>query len=206
MALPRSPGSNQEVRRLVLILLAVAGLITLAILYLDEGLAPPRETGNVDQIVGDSANHEQGTIGASVSVGESAGERAQVSAALTGYDLLLDTAATGYTGRVVSAANEPVPGIGVTLMQLSAVAAVPFDMDVFSRTPASPRFVVGEAVSDREGRFVLSGVAPRGMCFLQLAFADVEAAQQAIVDVVRRLEEQGEVIIEGRGGGEEIVA
>jgi flagellar motor switch protein FliG len=36
--------------------------------------------------------------------------------------------------------------------------------------------------------------------------ADVEAAQQAIVDVVRRLEEQGEVIIEGRGGGEEIVA
>ncbi len=36
--------------------------------------------------------------------------------------------------------------------------------------------------------------------------ADVEAAQQAIVDVVRRLEEQGELIVEGRGGGEEIVA
>ena len=35
--------------------------------------------------------------------------------------------------------------------------------------------------------------------------ADVEAAQQAIVDVVRRLEEQGEIIIEGRGGTEEIV-
>jgi flagellar motor switch protein FliG len=35
--------------------------------------------------------------------------------------------------------------------------------------------------------------------------SDVEAAQQAIVDVVRRLEEQGELIIEGRGGAEEIV-
>ncbi len=34
--------------------------------------------------------------------------------------------------------------------------------------------------------------------------SDVEAAQQAIVDVVRRLEEQGEVIIEGRPGSEEI--
>lgn len=35
--------------------------------------------------------------------------------------------------------------------------------------------------------------------------SDVEAAQQAIVDVVRRLEEQGELIVEGRGGGEEVV-
>ena len=35
--------------------------------------------------------------------------------------------------------------------------------------------------------------------------ADVESAQMAIVDVVRRLEEQGELIVEGRGGAEEIV-
>lgn len=35
--------------------------------------------------------------------------------------------------------------------------------------------------------------------------SDVEAAQQAIVDVVRRLEEQGELMIEGRGGADEIV-
>ena len=35
--------------------------------------------------------------------------------------------------------------------------------------------------------------------------ADVEAAQQTIVDVVRRLEEQGLVIISGRGGEGEIV-
>ncbi|MHC4870234.1 MAG: flagellar motor switch protein FliG [Planctomycetota bacterium] len=35
--------------------------------------------------------------------------------------------------------------------------------------------------------------------------SDVEQAQQRIVDVVRRLEEAGEVIISGRGGEEEIV-
>ena len=35
--------------------------------------------------------------------------------------------------------------------------------------------------------------------------ADVEAAQQRIVDVVRRLEEAGEIVIAGRGGTEELV-
>jgi flagellar motor switch protein FliG len=35
--------------------------------------------------------------------------------------------------------------------------------------------------------------------------ADVEAAQQRIVDVVRRLEEAGEIIIAGRGGQEEMI-
>ena len=35
--------------------------------------------------------------------------------------------------------------------------------------------------------------------------ADVEAAQQTIVDVVRRLEEQGDVIIQGRAGESEVV-
>lgn len=34
---------------------------------------------------------------------------------------------------------------------------------------------------------------------------DVEKAQQKIVDIVRRLEETGEVIIQGRGGGEIVV-
>ncbi len=35
--------------------------------------------------------------------------------------------------------------------------------------------------------------------------SDVEAAQQRIVDIVRRLEEAGEIIIAGRGGQEELV-
>ena len=35
--------------------------------------------------------------------------------------------------------------------------------------------------------------------------SDVEAAQQKIVDVVRRLEDAGEIIIAGRGGEKEMV-
>jgi len=34
---------------------------------------------------------------------------------------------------------------------------------------------------------------------------DVEEVQQRIVDVVRRLEEDGEIIISGRGGEDDIV-
>ena len=35
--------------------------------------------------------------------------------------------------------------------------------------------------------------------------SDVEAAQTAIIDVVRQLEEQGELFVEGRGGASELV-
>lgn len=35
--------------------------------------------------------------------------------------------------------------------------------------------------------------------------SDVESAQQRVVDIVRRLEEAGEVVIEGRGGDEQLV-
>ncbi len=35
--------------------------------------------------------------------------------------------------------------------------------------------------------------------------SDVEAAQQKIVDIVRRLEDSGEIVIAGRGGGDDIV-
>jgi len=35
--------------------------------------------------------------------------------------------------------------------------------------------------------------------------SDVEAAQQKIVDVVRRLEDAGEIFISGRGGESELV-
>ena len=35
--------------------------------------------------------------------------------------------------------------------------------------------------------------------------ADVEASQQRIVDVVRRLEDAGEIIISGRGADKEMI-
>ena len=35
--------------------------------------------------------------------------------------------------------------------------------------------------------------------------SDVEAAQQRIVDTVRRLEDSGEIVISGRGGAQDVV-
>jgi flagellar motor switch protein FliG len=35
--------------------------------------------------------------------------------------------------------------------------------------------------------------------------SDVEAAQQRIVDIVRRLEDSGDIIISGRGGDSELL-
>ncbi len=34
---------------------------------------------------------------------------------------------------------------------------------------------------------------------------DVEEKQQKIVDVVRRLEEEGEIVVSGRGGDDDII-
>jgi flagellar motor switch protein FliG len=36
-----------------------------------------------------------------------------------------------------------------------------------------------------------------------MRLSDVEAAQQRIVETIRRLEEQGQIVVSGRGGGKE---
>jgi flagellar motor switch protein FliG len=38
-----------------------------------------------------------------------------------------------------------------------------------------------------------------------MRLSDVEAVQQKIVEVIRRLQEEGQIIITGRGGKEELV-
>jgi len=56
-------------------------------------------------------------------------------------------------------------------------------------------------MSERAGTLIKEEMEYMG----PVRISDVEAAQQKIVDTVRRLEESGEVIITGRGGEEEIV-
>lgn len=56
-------------------------------------------------------------------------------------------------------------------------------------------------MSERAGQMVKEDMEYMG----PVRLADVEAAQQRIVDVVRRLEESGEVMISGRGGDSEMV-
>jgi len=107
---------------------------------------------------------------------------------------------TGYTGRVVAPDGTPVAAIEVQLLRVAADAALPFDLDVFAHTPSAPRLVVATALTDAEGRFVLKGIAPRGMCALRLAFADVRAAPprfrsgQGTFVPVQRTPAPGEVV------------
>jgi flagellar motor switch protein FliG len=59
----------------------------------------------------------------------------------------------------------------------------------------------------------LSNVSSRGADMIRedmefmgpVRVSDVEAAQQRIVDIVRRLEDSGDIVISGRGGGGDIV-
>jgi len=38
-----------------------------------------------------------------------------------------------------------------------------------------------------------------------MRLSDVEAAQQRVVEVIRKLQEEGQIIVSGRGGKDEIV-
>ena len=93
-----------------------------------------------------------------------------------------------------------------TLVELEAIARV-------FRTPLLDFIAeAGEAASSapRQGE---PGESERAAALIKedmqymgpVRVSDVEAAQQRIVDIVRRLEEAGEVIIEGRGGDAELL-
>lgn len=58
-----------------------------------------------------------------------------------------------------------------------------------------------KAMSDRAAETIREAMEYLG----PVKVADVEAAQQKIVDTVRRLEESGDLIISGKGGGDEII-
>ncbi|MEL7474569.1 MAG: flagellar motor switch protein FliG, partial [Planctomycetota bacterium] len=56
-------------------------------------------------------------------------------------------------------------------------------------------------MSERAGEMIREDMEFMG----PVRVSDVEAAQQRIVDIVRRLEEAGEIIIQGRGGDSELI-
>ncbi|MBM4059837.1 MAG: carboxypeptidase regulatory-like domain-containing protein, partial [Planctomycetes bacterium] len=105
-----------------------------------------------------------------------ASDRAAVDPADADLTALRAATDTGYTGRVVTAAGEPVAGITVHLLRLSADAALPLDLDLFAKAPTMLDLVVAQDTTGAEGRFTLLGAAPRGWCGLRLAFADVAEA------------------------------
>lgn len=162
-------------RRIIWILAALITAALIVVLCNGDEVAPLPATKV------DIGAHQGGASAASGSGNDAANaggpaDRSTVVRELTEYELLLEATATGYTGRVVSSGDEPVPGIGVELLRVEPDTALPVHMDLFARTPASPRLLVADTVTDGKGRFALSGVAPRGLCFLKLAFSDIDRA------------------------------
>jgi flagellar motor switch protein FliG len=70
-----------------------------------------------------------------------------------------------------------------------------------------------KAANDEVKRKIFSNVSERVSVMIKeemeymgpMRLSDVEAAQQRIVESIRRLEEQGQIVISGRGGKEDIV-
>ena len=56
-------------------------------------------------------------------------------------------------------------------------------------------------MSERAGKLIQEDMQYMG----PVRVSDVEAAQQKVVDVVRRLEDAGDIVIEGRGGDKEML-
>jgi flagellar motor switch protein FliG len=70
-----------------------------------------------------------------------------------------------------------------------------------------------KAASDEVKNKIYSNVSERVSVMIKeemefmgpMRLSDVEAAQQRIVESIRRLEEEGQIVISGRGGKEDIV-
>jgi flagellar motor switch protein FliG len=80
---------------------------------------------------------------------------------------------------------------------------VPREQLVLALKTASPelRDVVFRNVSQRAAEMIKEDLESMGPTKLK----DVEKAQQSIVDIVRKLEEEGKIVISGGGGGDQLV-
>jgi flagellar motor switch protein FliG len=80
---------------------------------------------------------------------------------------------------------------------------IPREQLVLALKTASPelRELIFRNVSQRAAEMIKEDLESLGPVKLK----DVEKAQQAIVDVVRRLEEEGKIVIGGGGGGDQLV-
>jgi flagellar motor switch protein FliG len=121
--------------------------------------------------------------------------------------------------RIITEIEETFPDLAETIRNLmftfedikkiddrgvqTVLKDVPREQLVLALKTASPelRDIVFRNVSQRAAEMIKEDLESMGPTKLK----DVEKAQQAIVDVVRKLEEEGKVVISGGGGGDQLV-
>ncbi len=158
-------------RYLLLVALAVAAA-GLAWFLFSDSTGPRTESGVVEIGAADSTAVEEGAQGEVDGVGAMAAPERQVAAPVATKALVSDEAAAelnegehpfagnfaGVTGRVVEADGAPVPGLEVTLIQLSASAL--FD-EAHVALPLDS-LEIGDATTDGDGRFMIQGALGTG--------------------------------------------
>jgi flagellar motor switch protein FliG len=121
--------------------------------------------------------------------------------------------------RIITEIEETFPDLAETIRNLmftfedikkiddrgvqTVLKDVPREQLVLALKTASPelRDVVFRNVSQRAAEMIKEDLEAMGPTKLK----DVEKAQQGIVDIVRKLEEEGKVVISGGGGGDQLV-
>jgi flagellar motor switch protein FliG len=121
--------------------------------------------------------------------------------------------------RIIAEIEETFPDLAETIRNLmftfedvkkiddrgvqTVLKDVPREQLVLALKTASPelRDVVFRNVSQRAAEMIKEDLEALGPTKLK----DVEKAQQSIVDIVRRLEEDGKIVIGGGGGGDQLV-
>jgi flagellar motor switch protein FliG len=121
--------------------------------------------------------------------------------------------------RIITEIEETFPDLAETIRNLmftfedikkiddrgvqTVLKDVPREQLVLALKTASPelRDVVFRNVSQRAAEMIKEDLEAMGPTKLK----DVEKAQQGIVDIVRKLEEEGKIVISGGGGGDQLV-
>ncbi|HEX5053094.1 MAG TPA: carboxypeptidase-like regulatory domain-containing protein [Planctomycetota bacterium] len=188
-----------ELAVVALALLAAVALLWYGIVREDQ--APPNADPTAPAPASASAAVDAapaaGAGAASIAAGGTEGLREHLDAA---FALEFAAARTGYRGRVLAPGGAIVPGIGVRLFRGSPDIGLPVGLDPFTVTPVAPQLEAARTVTDRDGRFALDGVLPRGLCFLRLDFPDLQRvppawrAGQGTITPVQRTPSPGEVV------------
>ena len=158
--------------------LAVAVLILIALgatfwLGGDRGGAPP-ETQSA-QTAGETSGALTGVLTAAndLNGAETAGSSLR-TALREGSELDPDirNALSGFRGRILDYRESPVDGCGVRIYRFAMDSVIRPDMSPMGLA-MEPDYVAGETRTDPDGRFLITGVWPRGM-FLLLGGIDTQ--------------------------------
>ncbi|MBL9079228.1 MAG: hypothetical protein JNL08_17130 [Planctomycetes bacterium] len=152
-------------------------------------VAPPPITGPAATAEADSAHAQPAHVDAAARSGERVVVAARPQPLLDDPDYA--AAMTGWKGRVVDHTEAPVADCGVRLYRGALDSLLTEGLDLFAdQSSFVPQYIGGEARTDAEGRFLITGVPPRGFYVL---FAGI-GTDAPVHQVLSRLPSPGEVV------------